>query len=50
MNYLSKRHYSTHGLYFENYKKAQYGYFGNLEVIDWKFGSWGEDVFVQRLS
>jgi len=66
---------TPHGLYLENCKNVQYGYFGNLEVIskkgvralvdgldechasfapcadegcDWKFGPWGEDVFVQR--
>jgi len=64
-----------HGMYFENCKDVQYGFFGNLEVLsheatrvlttyleechsvfapcafegcDWKFGPWGEDVFVQR--
>lgn len=66
---------SSHGLYLENCRNVQYGYFGNLEVIskngvavllkhldechqsfgtcadtgcDWKWGPWGEDVFVQR--
>jgi len=75
-NYLAtKKGDSPHGLYFENCKNVQYGFFGNLEVIthggtqvltkylenchaefapcandgcDWKWGSWGEDVFVQR--
>jgi len=66
---------TPHGMYLENCKNVQYGYFGNLEVIsrkgmkaiiagleechesfapcadtgcDWKFGPWGEDVFIQR--
>jgi len=66
---------TPHGLYFENCKNVQYGYFGNLEVIsrkgyksimngleechasfapcadtgcDWKYGAWGEDVWIQR--
>jgi len=66
---------SPHGLYFENCKNVQYGFFGNLEVIsrkgyktimnnlqdchksfapcadtgcDWKYGAWGEDVWIQR--
>merc|ERR1712150_205699 len=66
---------SPHGVYFENCRNVQYGFFGNLEVIsktgakvldayleecheafapcankgcDWKWGPWGEDVFVQR--
>jgi len=76
-NYISIRRLkdTPHGLYLENCKNVQYGYFGNLEVIsrkgvralvdglhechdafapcadegcDWKFGPWGEDVFVQR--
>jgi len=71
----NKRGESPHGIYFENCKNVQYGFFGNLEVMsheatnvltknledchaayapcadegcDWKFGPWGEDVFVQR--
>merc|ERR1712238_528816 len=63
------------GVYFENCKNVNYGFFGNLEVMsheatnvltkyledchavyapcandgcDWKYGAWGEDVFVQR--
>jgi len=66
---------SPHGIYFENCKNVQYGFFGNLEVMsneatkvlttyledchavyapcaydgcDWKYGAWGEDVYVQR--
>jgi len=66
---------TPHGMYLENCKNVQYGYFGNLEVIsktgvkalldnleecheafapcandgcDWKYGPWGEDVFIQR--
>jgi len=71
----NKRGESPHGIYFENCKNVQYGFFGNLEVLsheatnvltknledchavyapcaddgcDWKYGAWGEDVFVQR--
>jgi len=75
-NYLAwKKGDSPHGVYFENCKNVQYGFFGNLEIIsnkaakvltqylenchaefapcasdgcDWKYGAWGEDVFVQR--
>jgi hypothetical protein len=74
-DFVGKQHDTPHGVYFENCKNVQYGYFGNLEVMsktaaqvltdqledchaqfapcendgcDWKFGSWGEDVFVQR--
>lgn len=66
---------SPHGIYFENCRNVQYGFFGNLEVLskeattvltkyledchdvfapcayegcDWKWGPWGEDVYVQR--
>jgi len=66
---------SPHGIYFENCRNVQYGFFGNLEVMsnqaakvlttyledchavyapcaydgcDWKYGAWGEDVYVQR--
>jgi len=66
---------TPHGVYFENCRNVQYGFFGNLEVMshtaasvlttyledchavfapcanqgcDWKYGPWGEDVFVQR--
>jgi len=73
--FVSNQRDTPHGVYFENCKDVQYGYFGNLEVMsktaagvltdqleechtqfapcandgcDWKFGSWGEDVFVQR--
>ena len=68
---------SPHGIYLDNCKNVQYGFFGNLEVIsktgakvltkyldechavfapyantgcDWKWGQWGEDVFVQRCT
>jgi len=71
----TKKGDSPHGVYYENCKNVQYGFFGNLEVIsragtkvltqyledchavfapcandgcDWKWGSWGEDVFAQR--
>jgi len=74
-DFVGKQHDTPHGVYFENCKNVQYGYFGNLEVMsntaagvltqyledchtsfapcanegcDWKFGAWGEDVFVQR--
>jgi len=75
-NYLAwKKGDSPHGVYFENCKNVQYGFFGNVEIIsntatkvltqylenchaefapcandgcDWKYGAWGEDVFVQR--
>jgi len=70
-----KRGEPPHGIYFENCRNVQYGFFGNLEVLsheatrvlttqledchavyapcandgcDWKWGAWGEDVFVQR--
>jgi len=74
-DWLFTRRETPHGVYFENCKNVQYGYFGNLEVMsstaagvltshleechaafapcandgcDWEYGSWGEDVFVQR--
>merc|ERR1739842_257657 len=60
---------SPHGVYFENCKSVQYGFFSNQATkvltkylenchadfapcasdgCDWKYGAWGEDVFVQR--
>jgi len=74
-DWLSTKKDTPHGVYFENCKNVQYGFFGNLEVMsntatsvltsyledchaqfapcafdgcDWKYGPWGEDVFVQR--
>merc|ERR1712217_902189 len=43
------------GVYFQNCKGVLEGFFGNLEVSSaegckqgWKYGPWGEDLFMQR--
>lgn len=73
--WLSTKEVTNNGVYFENCKNVDSGFFGNTEVIsrtgvvgltdglehchatfaecaktgcDWKWGPWGEDVFVQR--
>jgi len=73
--YLATKMVTNNGVYLENCKSVDSGFFGNTEVIsrtgvvglteglehchatfaecaktgcDWKWGPWGEDVFVQR--
>merc|ERR1711994_153532 len=46
-NYLaSKKGDSPHGVYYENCN-AEFAPCAN-DVCDWKYGAWGEDVFIQR--
>jgi len=74
-SWLQGRKDTDHGVYYENCKNVQMGFFGNLEVLtkraiaallgnledchevyapcandgcDWKYGPWGEDVWMQR--